>query len=105
VSDEILTERNGRILVITINRPESRKAVNLAVSQGLGDAVDELDENPTAPLAVAVTKEILVKSASWSEDEMWKKQLELIIPVFSSNDAKEGAIAFAEKRKPNRTGT
>jgi enoyl-CoA hydratase/carnithine racemase len=48
VSDEILTERNGRILVITINRPESRKAVNLAVSQGLGDAVDELDENPTA---------------------------------------------------------
>ena len=253
MSDEILTERQGRILVITINRPESRNAVNLAVSQGLADAVDELDENPelsvavltgaggnfcagmdlkafaagevvaipgrgigfterpprkpliaavegyalaggtevvlatdlvvasksakfgipevkrgliaagggllrlphripyqkalelaltgdsftaeqgeawgfvnvltepgealagaielaeritaNGPLAVAVTKEVLVKSASWSEDEMWKKQLELIIPVFSSNDAKEGAIAFAEKRKPNWTGT
>jgi enoyl-CoA hydratase len=253
VSDDILTERKGRILVITINRPESRNAVNLAVSQGLADAVDELDENPdlsvavltgaggnfcagmdlkafaageavaipgrgigfterpprkpiiaavegyalaggtevvlatdlvvasksakfgipevkrgliaagggllrlphripyqkalelaltgesftaeqgeawgfvnvltetgaaldgaielaeritaNGPLAVAVTKEILVRSASWSEDEMWKKQLELIIPVFTSNDAKEGAIAFAEKRKPTWTGT
>ncbi|MGZ8749043.1 MAG: crotonase/enoyl-CoA hydratase family protein, partial [Mycobacterium sp.] len=57
------------------------------------------------PLAVATTKEILVKSAGWSEDEMWKKQLEYIIPIFSSNDAKEGAIAFAEKRAPNWTGT
>ena len=26
------------------------------------------------PLAVAVTKEIIVKSAEWSEAEMWKKQ-------------------------------
>lgn len=43
VSDEILTERRGRVLVITINRPEARNAVNLAVSQGLADAVDELD--------------------------------------------------------------
>jgi enoyl-CoA hydratase len=251
VSDEILTERRGRVLVITINRPESRNAVNLAVSQGLADAVDELDEDndlsvavltgaggnfcagmdlkafaagemvaipgrgigfterpprkplisavegyalaggtevvlatdlvvasrsakfgipevkrglvaggllrlhkripyqkalelaltgesftaeqaeawgfvnvvtepgealagaielaeritANGPLAVATTKEILIKSVDWSEDEMWKKQLEYIIPIFSSNDAKEGAIAFAEKRAPNWTGT
>jgi enoyl-CoA hydratase len=52
VSDEILTMRHGRVLVITINRPESRNAVNLAVSQGLADAVDDLDEN--ADLSVAV---------------------------------------------------
>ena len=67
----------------------------------------ELAERITAngPLAVATTKEILVKSVGWSEDEMWKKQLEYIIPIFSSNDAKEGALAFAEKRAPNWTGT
>src|SRR6478672_3533123 len=52
VSDEILTERRGRVLVITINRPESRNAVNLAVSQGLADAVDELDEDKDLSAAV-----------------------------------------------------
>ncbi len=52
MSDEILKERHGRVLVITINRPESRNAVNLAVSQGLADAVDELDENGDLSVAV-----------------------------------------------------
>ncbi|MBU8809577.1 crotonase/enoyl-CoA hydratase family protein [Mycolicibacterium goodii] len=75
-----------------------------------GEALDgalELAERITAngPLAVAVTKEIIVKSAGWSEDEMWKRQGELIGPVFSSRDAIEGATAFAEKRKPNWTGS
>ena len=57
------------------------------------------------PLAVAVTKEIIAKSAGWSEDEMWKKQQRAHHPVFSSKDAMEGATAFAEKRTPNWTGT
>jgi enoyl-CoA hydratase len=253
VADEILTERQGRTLVITINRPEARNAFNLAVSQGLADAMDELDATPelsvaivtgaggnfcagmdlkafmagevpaipgrgigfteqpprkpviasvegyalaggteivlatdlvvasktakfgipevkrglvaagggllrlphripyqkalelaltgdsftaeqaadwgfvnvltepgealagalalaeritkNGPLAVAVTKEVIVKSAGWSEDEMWRKQQELILPVFSSKDAMEGATAFAEKRTPNWTGS
>jgi enoyl-CoA hydratase len=253
VSEEVLRERRGRVLIITINRPDQRNAVNLAVSQGLADAVDELDDSAdlsvgiitgaggnfcagmdlkafaagevvaipgrgigfterpprkplisavegyalaggtevvlatdlvvasrsakfgipevkrglvaagggllrataahplpegarigfdrrefhrragcavgvrqcrhrarggvngavelaeritaNGPLAVATTKEIISKSAEWSEEERWKKQLEHILPIFTSNDAKEGAIAFAEKRAPNWTGT
>jgi enoyl-CoA hydratase len=52
------------------------------------------------PLAVAVTKQIARASGDWSADEMWAKQGELMMPVFVSEDATEGATAFAEKRPP-----
>ncbi|MFE6862166.1 crotonase/enoyl-CoA hydratase family protein [Nocardia sp. NPDC057668] len=252
MSDELLLERRGRTLVITINRPGARNALNLAVSQGLADALDELDASPdlsvavltgsggnfsagmdlkafaagdfpyiqgrglgftekppakpliaavegyalaggtelvlatdlvvaartakfgvpevkrglvagggallrlqhripyqkalelaltgdeftaeeasnwglvnvlaepgealdraleladritvNGPIAVAVTKEVMVKSGEWSAAEMWQKQMELIAPVFGTRDAQEGARAFAEKRAPKWTG-
>jgi enoyl-CoA hydratase len=52
------------------------------------------------PFAVAVTKEIARTSGDWSAEEMWTKQWALMDPVFSSEDATEGATAFAEKRSP-----
>ncbi|MGA9857818.1 MAG: crotonase/enoyl-CoA hydratase family protein [Solirubrobacteraceae bacterium] len=39
----VLTERRERILVITINRPDQRNAVNAAVATGMAAALDELD--------------------------------------------------------------
>ena len=70
-------------------------------------AAIELAEKITAngPLAVAATKRIIVESRGWSPEEMWAKQTKVLAPVFMSNDAKEGAIAFAEKRPPKWTGT
>jgi len=54
VSDEqaVLTERRDRILLITINRPDQRNAVNAAVAAGIAAALDELDD--TADLSVGV---------------------------------------------------
>jgi enoyl-CoA hydratase len=46
------------------------------------------------PLAVDATKRILVP------DEDWERQAEIVAPVFVSEDAREGARAFAEKRAP-----
>jgi enoyl-CoA hydratase len=43
MSDEVLVERRGAVQVITINRPQARNALNLAVATGIRDAVDELD--------------------------------------------------------------
>jgi enoyl-CoA hydratase len=56
------------------------------------------------PLAVAATKEILVRSAGWSEEEFWTRQREISDPVFGSTDAAEGSRAFAEKRPPRWRG-
>ncbi len=87
----------------TAEQGEAWGFVNVLAEPGeaLAEAI-KLAERITAngPLAVAATKEVLVKGANWTDDEMWSKQLELIIPVFTSNDAKEGSIAFAEKRAP-----
>ena len=79
----------------------------LAEPGGALDAAIDLAERIAAngPLAVAVTKQIIVESRSWNPKDFFTEQGKLLMPVFGSNDAKEGAIAFAEKRAPKWTGT
>lgn len=52
------------------------------------------------PLAVAITKQIAREGGDWTFEEGWEKQGALMAPVFGSEDAQEGARAFAEKRPP-----
>jgi enoyl-CoA hydratase len=56
------------------------------------------------PLAVAASKQVVLQSGDWSDEERWQKQQEIVSPVFMSADAIEGSTAFAEKRAPNWTG-
>jgi enoyl-CoA hydratase/carnithine racemase len=39
-------ERNGRVLVVTIRREDKRNAINRELAQGIGTALDELDDDP-----------------------------------------------------------
>ncbi|MEP3049796.1 MAG: crotonase/enoyl-CoA hydratase family protein [Erythrobacter sp.] len=56
------------------------------------------------PLAVRVSKQIMRESRAWPMADRYKNQASLIAPVFASEDAREGAAAFAEKRAPNWKG-
>ena len=56
------------------------------------------------PLAVRISKQIMKESRGWPMAERYDRQTQVILPVFASADAREGAAAFAEKRKPNWTG-
>ena len=70
-----------------------------------GEAVDVALELAAAlakngPLALAASKQILEEQFDWSSEEMWANQGAISGPVFASEDAKEGANAFKEKRDP-----
>jgi enoyl-CoA hydratase len=52
------------------------------------------------PLAVAASKRVAAESRDWPESDMFDRQAAYTRAVFESEDAKEGARAFAEKRPP-----
>ena len=58
----------------------------------------------SGPLAVQVTKRLVTQANVLPPDELWALQTELMPSVFDSDDAKEGATAFIEKRDPVWTG-
>ena len=57
-----------------------------------------------APLSVAASKRVIVEQRDWPIAEMFARQLEITGPILASEDAREGAAAFAEKRKPDWKG-
>ncbi len=84
-------------------RAQAVGLVNRVVDDGTAlDAAVELAQAIAlnGPLAVAATKEIVLSAPSWSPDEAWDRQDEVVHPVFASEDAREGSTAFAERRPP-----
>ena len=52
------------------------------------------------PLAVQTAKKIVMEAKDWRQADMFDLQRPRVQHIFASADAKEGARAFAEKRKP-----
>jgi enoyl-CoA hydratase len=69
-----------------------------AALEAAQDLADEIAGN--GPLALAATKRIVAESADWPDTEFFARQRALIDPVFNSEDAREGASAFSERRDP-----
>jgi enoyl-CoA hydratase len=51
-TEPVLQERRGNVLLITLNRPEVRNAVNAALAAGLAGALEELDGDPELSVGV-----------------------------------------------------
>ncbi len=90
--EPILAERAAELgLVNRLAEPDGAVAEALSLAGRIA---------ANGPLALEATKRILVESSDWSEEEFWSRQGEIAGPVFASEDAREGAQAFAEKRAP-----
>jgi len=95
-------------LALTGDPLEAERAYELGLINRLtepGGALDAALElaatiAKNGPLALEATKAILQQQADWSEGEFWQRQGELAEPVMRSEDAREGATAFAERREP-----
>ena len=59
---------------------------------------ERIGEN--SPIAVRNSRRLVREAAELTEAEGFKRTMELMMPVFESGDAVEGATAFAEKRPP-----
>jgi len=90
--DPVLAERMHEFGVV--NRlAEPGAAVDMAL-----ELAAQIARN--GPLALDASKRVLQEQFDWSSEEMWDRQNAISRPVFESEDAKEGASAFKEKRDP-----
>ena len=91
---------------ITAERAHELGLVNVLTEGPAIEGALELAARVAAngPLAVAASKAVIRDSWLWPEDQAVALQSPYIDHVFSSEDAREGATAFAQKRKPEWKG-
>jgi hypothetical protein len=63
--DAVLTEQRGRVLLITLNRPDAMNAINGALSAGLWAAVERLDDDPGLTAGV-LTGTVGASARAWT---------------------------------------
>jgi enoyl-CoA hydratase len=89
-------EAHGHGLVTRVAEPGEALGAALALAEEIAG---------NAPLALAASRRLLRAAYGRTEEEYWPLEEELRATVFSSADAREGALAFAEKRPPKWSGT
>ena len=92
---------------LTAERAERFGLVNRVVPDGQAlDAAIDLAGliARNAPMSVAASKRVMIESADWASDSGFRRQRQHFDPVFASDDAREGATAFRERRDPTWTG-
>jgi enoyl-CoA hydratase len=95
-------------LALTGDPITAERAYDVGLVNRLTDPGSALDEAlalaaaiaKNGPLAIAASKRIVQEAPTWEVEEMWNRQHEISGPVFMSEDAREGAVAFSEKREP-----
>lgn len=95
-------------LALTGDPIDAERAHELGLVNRLAEPGTALDEAlalaaaivKNGPLALTASKEIVRNALDWTEAEAWEKQGAIAGPVMVSEDAREGAVAFAEKRDP-----
>jgi enoyl-CoA hydratase len=90
--DPISAERAGQLgLVSRLSEPGEALSEALRLAEAIA---------ANGPVAVAAAKEVLGFAAEGTEPEAWERQTPINEMIASSEDAKEGALAFVEKRAP-----
>jgi enoyl-CoA hydratase len=86
-------ERYGIVTVLTEPGQALSEACNIATSIAAN-----------GPLAVRATKQIIATQSNWTDSSAFEWQRSITEQVKKSADAREGARAFAEKRRPQWVG-
>jgi enoyl-CoA hydratase len=95
-------------LAMTGDPIDASRALQLGLVNRVVAATDVVDEalaiaeriGENSPIAVRMSRRLVREAGELSEADGWKRTIELMMPVFESGDAIEGATAFAEKRPP-----
>lgn len=90
--DRIPAERAAELGIVT-RLTEDGKALDGAL-----ELAKRIAQN--APLSVKASKQLVARSINWTDKELIEWQKDVLRPVMTSEDAIEGATAFAEKRAP-----
>ncbi len=98
ITGDPISAEDGAVYGLVSRLAEPGEALTVAI-----ELAERIARN--APLGVAASKQIIRSSVGATEEEMWEVQSRFQASVFTSNDAKEGPAAFAEKRKPSWSGS